>query len=107
MHYATDEKYRWRGFRVRLAFFGTGVLLFLQAWRNFDGHFLTPWTIAFIVCVVSIIILEVILARTYKCPSCGVYLKEPKIDEHRSNEYYLECVECDTRWYTKTFLPND
>ena len=92
---------------MKLGLFAIGVLLFIQAWRKFDGSFVTPWIIAFLISVVAIIIFEAVVARRYRCPSCGDVLKSPQVDSDRSNEYYHDCAKCDTRWYTKTFPPSD
>ena len=103
----TDKSYRWRGLCWRIFFFTVSILLFVQAWRNFDDSIFNFWTIAFIISIIAFIIFDLFMARTYRCPSCKAILGKPKIDEEKEDEYFHECIECNIRWYTKTFVPND
>jgi hypothetical protein len=86
---------------------GIGIILFIMAWRNFDGSFTNPWIIAFLFSVLTIAVFEKILFRSYKCPSCSEVLEKPQVDSERSNEYYHTCPKCDIRWYTKMFVAKD
>jgi predicted RNA-binding Zn-ribbon protein involved in translation (DUF1610 family) len=79
------------------------VVALVLSWRYWGQFGLSFWLAAgfFLSWIIGWIILDVVLFRSYRCPSCGQRITTPTIQNRKADDpihYY--CPRCDTEWDT-------